>query len=125
LKNYIALYHNSSDTTPYISFHIEGMQGGLDCFMLSCFSAFDVLLPYSGALRNGQRLLCGILLDTHCTITQMRINIPQASNHCLIIIALYFSSQLLIKLVLYQSTWPQTHPLKMDCWDNSWKNWKM
>jgi len=66
-----------------------------------------------------------ILFDTHCTITQMRINIAQALNNCLIIIALYFSSQLLIQLVLYPSTWPQTHPLKMDCWDNSWKNWKM
>ena len=45
MKNYIALYHNSSDTTPpYISVRIEGMLGGLDCFMLSCFSAFAVLL---------------------------------------------------------------------------------
>jgi len=35
-----------------------------------------------------------ILLDTYCTITQMRINITQALNNCLI--ALYFTSQLLI-----------------------------
>ena len=33
------------------------------------------------------------LLDTYCTITQMRINIAEALNNCLI--ALYFSSQLL------------------------------
>jgi len=35
-----------------------------------------------------------ILLDTYCTITQLRINIAEALNNCLI--ALYFSSQLII-----------------------------
>jgi len=35
-----------------------------------------------------------ILLDTYCTITPMRINIAQGFKNCLI--ALYFSSQLLI-----------------------------
>ena len=60
----------------------------------STMQALFLCMGYSGALRNGQRLLVEILLDTYCTITQMTINIAQALNNCLI--ASYFSSQLLI-----------------------------
>jgi len=62
--------------------------------ILTSVLALPVALPHSGALRNGQRLLVEILFDTYCTITPMRINIAQALNNSLI--ALYFSSQLLI-----------------------------
>jgi len=74
-------------------------------------------------IKEWPRLLRGVFVKYILYITQMRINIAQAFNNCLI--ALYFSSQLQIQLVLYQSMWPQTRPLKMECGDNSWKNWKM
>jgi len=62
--------------------------------MVSVMDILESSSWYSGALRNGQRLLVEILFDTYCTVTPMRINIAQALNNSLI--ALYFSSQLLI-----------------------------